>query len=180
MKKQHEILFNSFNQNRVETLSKPYSKLTRRADHRYGSNRSPDPRIWGSPGLRNVGVFSCCCLRRSVPPKAAAQPTHMVKSRRKSHIGGSGDRLEPYRWSASRGGSVSADQWVAGPGRAPDRSGRKMVGPKGPKIGLPDWAGYPLAPLGPLSLHVYAVTVGFGQTRLVLCETGCVCYMRFF
>ena len=31
------------------------TKPTRMADHRYGSNRSPDPPIWDFPGLRNMG-----------------------------------------------------------------------------------------------------------------------------
>ncbi len=41
-----------------QASKKPLSaetKPTRMADHRYGSNRSPDPPLWDFPGLRNVG-----------------------------------------------------------------------------------------------------------------------------
>ena len=38
-------------------------------NHRYGSNRSPDPPIWDFPDLHNTGGFSCCFWGRSAPPK---------------------------------------------------------------------------------------------------------------
>ncbi len=43
----------------VLRLMSAETKPTRMADHRYGSNRSPDPPIWDFSGLPNMGGFSC-------------------------------------------------------------------------------------------------------------------------
>jgi hypothetical protein len=40
-----------------------------RLNHRYGSNRSPNPPIWDFLDLNNTGGLSCCFFGRSAPPK---------------------------------------------------------------------------------------------------------------
>jgi hypothetical protein len=65
---------------------------------------------------------------------------------RKSHTDGSGDRVEPYRWSAIRVGLVPAEPWGGPPGAWPSRdlrAYRSILGPFGPlPVGpLPDTTG---------------------------------------
>ena len=45
---------------RLSGFISPETKPTRMADHRYGSNRSPDPPIWDFPGLHDMGWFCSC------------------------------------------------------------------------------------------------------------------------
>jgi hypothetical protein len=118
------------------------------ADHRYGSSRSPDPPIWNSPGFRDMGGFGCCFLGCSVPRKAATKPTIVAKTR-KSHIGGSGDRLEPYRWSSIRVGLVSAEPHGSLCQSPPPGPWARPEGPKlGQKAKVFDLL--PPSPIGPL------------------------------
>ncbi len=85
------------------------TKPTRVADHNYGSNRSPDPPIWDFLGLRNMGGLVAAFWGTEGPKRQHVNPP-ILRKPGKSQIGGSGDRFEPYRWSAIRVGIASADR----------------------------------------------------------------------
>ena len=75
-----------------------------RLNHRYGSNRSPDPPILDLPDLHNTGWFSCFfCWGAERPEKQQLNPPVLCKPG-EPRIGESGDRFEPYRWFSPTGG----------------------------------------------------------------------------
>jgi hypothetical protein len=70
-----------------------------------------DVRPAQKPCIENPPVVSAGNIITTPPipgPSGAAAATSA-----KSRIGVSGDRFEPYRWSATRVGSVSVDLWVS-------------------------------------------------------------------